>query len=113
MKGAPLVLLAWAALLAVHTIVLIALGGDPLEYLLLGGAALGVALLGLLVAALRRRGDPDALRTVPDLSPPAALAAVAVAGLVVGTELGSWLLLIAAGLLVVALAGLVREGRAR
>jgi hypothetical protein len=50
---------------------------------------------------------------VPDLSPPAALAGVALAGLVVGSELGTWLLLIAGGLLVLALAGLVREGRAR
>jgi hypothetical protein len=105
-KGPPLVLLAWALLLAVHTAVLVALGGDTLEVALLGGAAAGVAVLALVVA-LRRRDE--APRAMPDLSPPAALAAVAVAGLVVGSELGMWLLLISGGLLVLALAGLVRE----
>jgi hypothetical protein len=105
-KGPPLVLLAWALLLAAHTTVLVALGGDTLEVALLGGAAAGVAVLALVVA-LRRRGE--APRAMPDLSPPAALAAVAVAGLVVGSELGMWLLLISGGLLVLALAGLVRE----
>jgi hypothetical protein len=105
-KGAPLVLLAWALLLAVHTTVLVALGGDTLEVALLGGAAAGVAVLALVVALRRRDEGPLALR---DLSPPAALAAVAVAGLVVGSELGMWLLLISGGLLVLALAGLVRE----
>jgi hypothetical protein len=109
-KGAPLVLLAWALLLAVHTTVLVALGGDTLEVALLGGAAAGVAVLAL-VAAVRRHAE--VARAVPDLSPPAALAAVAVAGLVVGSELGMWLLLISGGLLVLALGGLVREGRAR
>jgi hypothetical protein len=105
-KGPPLVFLAWALLLAVHTTVLVALGGDTLEVALLGGAAAGVAVLALLAAL---RGRAEGPRVVPDLSPPAALAAVAVAGLVVGSELGTWLVLIAGGLLVVALAGLVRE----
>jgi hypothetical protein len=105
-KGAPLVLLAWALLLAAHTTVLVALGGDALEIALLGGAAAGVAVLALVVALRRRDEGPRAMR---DLSPPAALAAVAVAGLVVGSELGMWLLLISGGLLVLALGGLVRE----
>jgi len=110
MKGPPLVLLAWALLLAVHTTVLVALGGNAIEVALLGGAAAGVAILAL-VAALRPRVGPS--RVLRDLSPPAALAAVAVAGLVVGSELGTWLVLISGGLLALALGGLVREGRAR
>jgi hypothetical protein len=110
-RGPPLVLVAWAGLLTVHTAVLVALGGDTLEVALRGGAATGVALLAGLAALLRR--DAARVRRVPDLSPPAALAGVALAGLVVGSELGTWLLLIAGGLLVLALAGLVREGRAR
>jgi hypothetical protein len=102
----PLVALAWAGLLAVHTAVLIALGGDALEVLLLAGAAAGAASLALVLAVRRRRGSR---RAVPDISLPTVLAAVAVAGLVIGAELGTWLILISAGLLALALAGLVRE----
>lgn len=103
----PLVLLAWALLLGVNATVLVLLGGTGLEVALLGGAATGCALLAALVAVSR---GPD--RSVRELSLPTMLAAVAVAGLVVGSELGTWLLLISGGLLVVAAAGLVRE-RAR
>jgi hypothetical protein len=106
MKG-PLVALAWAALLAVNTAVLIALGGDRLEVLLLAGASAGAALLALVLAVRRRRGME---RAVPAMSLPTVLAAVAVAGLVIGAELGTWLVLISAGLLALAVAGLVREG---
>jgi hypothetical protein len=101
-KG-PLVPLIWAALLAVHTIVLLALGGDVLEALLLAGAAAGSAVLAALMALRRDREGPD-------LSGPTALAAIAVAGLVIGAELGPWLLLISAGALLLAFAGLAREG---
>ena len=38
MKGPALVLLAWGALLGVNTAVLIALGGDELPVLMLGGS---------------------------------------------------------------------------
>lgn len=103
MKG-PLVPLIWAAFLMVNTTVLIALGGDTLEVLLLAGAAVGAAVLAALMVLRRGRGAPD-------LSPPTALAAVAVTGLVLGAELGPWLLLISAGALVLAFAGLVREGQ--
>jgi hypothetical protein len=100
----PLVLLAWALLLGVHTTVLVLLGGNGLEVGLLGGAAVGCALLAGVVAVWRGSG-----RAPRDLSAPTAMAAVAVAGLVVGSELGTWLLLISGGLLLVAAAGLVRE----
>jgi hypothetical protein len=104
-----LVPLAWSALLAVHTAVLIAFGGDTLAVLLLGGAAAGAAALAAVLAVARgRRGGRDG---APALSAPAALAAVGVAGLVVGTELGTWLVLISAGLLALALAGLAQEAR--
>jgi hypothetical protein len=96
--------LVWAGLLAVNAIVLIALGGDALEVLLLAGAAAGAAVLAAL---MRLRGGR---RAAPELSPPTVLAAVAVAGLVVGAELGPWLVLISAGALALALAGLLREG---
>jgi hypothetical protein len=105
---AALVLLVWAGLLAVHTTVLLALGGTTLEVLLLAGAAAGAAVLGVLMATRRRAAHDDA----PDVSPSTVLAAVAVAGLVVGAQMGEWLVLISAGMLALAFAGLVRE-RAR
>jgi formate-dependent nitrite reductase membrane component NrfD len=99
------VLLVWAGLLAVHTAVLLAFGGDALEVLLLAGVSAGAAAVALLMALRRRDGRDDA----PDVSPATVLAAVAVAGLVVGAELGQWLLLISAGMLALALGGLLRE----
>jgi len=110
MKGPALVLLAWGALLGVNTAVLIALGGDELPVLMLGGSAAGSALVGLALLARRRRRE-DERRAVPDLSPPAALAAASVAGLVLGAELGQWLILLSAGGLALALGGLLRELR--
>jgi hypothetical protein len=99
----PLVLLAWALLLGVHTTVLVLLGGNGLEVGLLGGAAAGCAVLAAVVAVWRGRE-----RSVPELSLPTMLAAVAVAGLVLGGELGTWLILISGGLLVVAVVELAR-----
>ncbi len=101
--------LAWAALLAIHTIVLIALGGDTLEVLLLAGASAGAAVLAVLIAVRRRAAEE---RGAPAVSAATVLAALAVAGLVIGAEFGPWLLLISAGALALALAGLLSE-RAR
>jgi len=97
------VLLAWAALLTLNTIVLITLGGDGLEVFLLGGAAAGVVVLAALMA-VRRDGE------APEASPAAVLAALAVTGLVLGTELGLWLVLISLGVLALAGFRLLREG---
>ena len=94
--------LIWAGLLAVNATVLLALGGEALEVLLLAGAAAGAAVLAAVMTL--RRG-----RAAPEVSGSAALAAVAVAGLVLGAELGPWLLLISGGVLLLALGGLVRE----
>jgi hypothetical protein len=103
-KG-PLVPLVWAALLAIHTIVLIALGGKALEVLLLAGAAVGAAAVAALMTI--RAGGTG--RVKYGRSAPAVLAAVAVAGLALGAELGQWLVLISAGALALALAGMLRE----
>jgi hypothetical protein len=97
--------LVWAGLLTINAIVLIALGGDLLEVLLLAGAAAGAAALAALMAVRAGGGAPD-------VSPATVLAAVAVAGLVLGAEVGQWLILISAGLLALALFALLRE-RAR
>ena len=111
MRRSAGLLLVWAVLLGVNTAVLVALGGDALPVGLLGGAAVGTAILAAVVA-LRARPAEERW-SVTEASPAAALASVAVAGLVVGAELGLWLLLIAAGALVVAVGGLVRERRAQ
>jgi hypothetical protein len=103
-----LVLLAWSALLAVNATVLLAFDGGALPVALLGGAAAATAVLAAVLAALRGAGGRDA---APSLSVPTALAAAGVAGLVLGAELGTWLVLISAGLLALSLAGLAHEAR--
>jgi hypothetical protein len=103
-----LVLLAWSALLTFNATVLIAFDGGTLPVALLGGAAAATAVLAVVLAALRTAGARDA---APGLSAPTALAAIGAAGLVLGAELGTWLVLISAGLLAVALAGLAHEAR--
>ena len=111
MRSAGIVLLAWAVLLGVNTAVLVALGGDTLPVCLLGGAAAGTAVLAA-VAAVRARPSRERW-AVPEASPAAALAAIALAGLAVGAELGRWLLLISGGVLALAVGGLIRERRAQ
>jgi hypothetical protein len=106
---APLVLLAWAVLLALNAGVLLAFGGGALPVALLGGAAGASAVLGVVLAA--RGGRPEEPRPAPELSGAAALAGACVAGIVIGAELGLWLVLISAGALVLALAALAREDR--
>jgi hypothetical protein len=110
-RGSAAVLLAWAVLLGINTGVLVALGGDVLPVALLGGAAVGTAVLAAVVAVRARRDDER--WAVTSASPAAALAAIALAGLVLGAELGLWLLLISGGALLLAIGGLLRERRAQ
>jgi hypothetical protein len=96
------VLAAWAGLLALWTVVQLAFSPEPISLILLGGAALGVALLA---AAAR----PSAREPGPDLSPATVLVALGVAALLSGTELGPWCLALGALLTAAGIAGLVAE----
>jgi hypothetical protein len=99
------VFLVWAAFLGVLALVLLAWTQSALMNGLLFGAAAGTVVLALL--ALRAR-EPRR-RIVPDLSIATALTAIGVALAVAGSAVGTWLVLVGAGLLVLGLAGLVRE----
>jgi hypothetical protein len=99
------VFLVWAAFLGVLALVLLAWTQSVLMNGLLFGAAAGTVVLALL--ALRAR-EPRR-RMVPDLSLATALTAIGVALAVAGSAVGTWLVLVGAGLLVLGLAGLVRE----
>lgn len=105
MSRPSVVFLVWAALLGVLALVLLAWTQSVLMNGLLFGAAAGTVVLALL--ALRAR-EPRR-RMVPDLSLATALTAIGIALAVAGSAVGTWLVLIGAGLLVLGLAGLVRE----
>jgi amino acid transporter len=118
-KRSPVSLAVWALFLAVLGAVLwiVFLPGAPkwgydvlLSVALPALAGLGTAAMAL--AAARRRPAPPVER-LPDLSLSTPLVAVACGLLLIGTEVGAWLELIAAGLLCLALGGLVRELRAQ
>lgn len=105
MSRPSVVFLVWAAFLGVLALVLLAWTQSVLMNGLLFGAAAGTVVLALL--ALRAR-EPRR-RMVPDLSLATALTAIGVALAVAGSAVGTWLVLVGAGLLVLGLAGLVRE----
>lgn len=105
MSRPSVVFLVWAAFLGVLALVLLAWTQSVLMNGLLFGAAAGTVVLALL--ALRAR-EPRR-RMVPDLSLATALTAIGIALAVAGSAVGTWLVLIGAGLLVLGLAGLVRE----
>ena len=95
----------WAAFLLVLGLVLLAWTRSPLMNGLLFGAVAGTVVLALL--AIHARGPVR--RLVPDVSLPTALAGIGVALAVTGTAIGTWLVLVGAGLFVLGLAGVVRE----
>jgi hypothetical protein len=95
------VFLLWAGLLALWTVLQLAFSPEPITVILLGGAALGVAVL----AAVARPSN----RAAPDLSPATVLVALGVAALLSGTELGPWCLALGALLVAAGLAGLAAE----
>jgi hypothetical protein len=103
-------LLGFAAVLAVLDALLWSYGPTRLAGLLLALPALvavvAAAAVGLPAAAA---GGP---RTVPELSLPTVVAAVACAVAAAGVIFGLWLILIGAGLAVAAVTGIVRELRA-
>jgi hypothetical protein len=98
------VLLFWAGLLGLWTAVQLVFGPHLITVLLLGGAAVAVALTAF-VARLAR----PARRETPDLSPSTPLIAFGVAALLSGSELGPWCLGLGALMTAAGLAGLLGE----
>src|SRR5690242_9520698 len=95
----------WAGLLALWTVVQLLFSPPLITLALLGGAALAVALLAVVVRRAPR--EPSE----PDLSPATVLLVFGVAALVSGAELGTWCILLGALLAACGIASLVAEGR--
>jgi uncharacterized membrane protein YfcA len=105
----------WGALMAV-------IGGagavifgfsDPEEPALFGSTVAAMMILGGVVWMRRwDRVDEEYLRAHPDVSPPIPWIGVSIGLLAYSLEVGWWLSLIAGGMIVAGLAGLVRERRA-
>jgi hypothetical protein len=115
MSRAWATLVLWGLFLAVLAAVTTPFHADVYTYSLLGGSALFVLALGLVVLVTGRRAERATARQVrpqPGLSFPSMLLGIALAALALGAELGLWLVLIGAGLSVLAVGGLVREWRA-
>jgi len=112
-KGGALVLVVWALLLGVNTAVMATVFNEnPTSVWLLGGAATATALVALFLWLRRRRApgeDPDPERAVTDVSMASSLVGLALALMLLGAQLGVWLVLIGAGLLVAGLGGVTRE----
>ena len=98
------VLLFWAGLLALWTVIQFVFAPHAITVILLGGAAVAVALTAF-VARLARPARRDA----PDLSPSTPLIALGVAALLSGSELGPWCLALGALMTAAGLAGLLGE----
>jgi hypothetical protein len=98
------VLLFWAGLLALWTVVQLVFAPEWITVALLGGAAIAVALTAF-VAHLARPARRDAR----DLSFSTPLVALGVAALLSGTELGPWCIALGALMTAAGLAGLLGE----
>lgn len=112
---AAAVFLLWGALLgAILVTGLIFFGfSGPEAPALFGGSVAVMAILAALIALRRWDAiDEEYLRSHPDISPPVAWLGVSFGLLAYSLEVGWWLSLIGAGMVVVGLAGLVRERRA-
>ena len=116
MRRPGVAILAWAALLGALAVVLWAVFEevDYLSVLMPAFAVAGTALIALAGwRAARRAGERAfAPQAVPETSWPAALAALALALVLLGLEVGTFLCLIGAGLFAFAVGGLAREWRA-
>jgi hypothetical protein len=104
----------WAVFLGVLTAATAPFGAGIYTWALLGGAALFTLAIGLLALGVNGRGDATEPvgPTRSGLSYPAMMLGLGLAGVALGTEVGPWLMLIGAGLCVIAIGGLVREVRA-
>jgi hypothetical protein len=98
------VLLFWAGLLALWTALQLIFAPHLITVLLLGGAAVAVALTAFVAHLARPAG-----REGRDLSPSTPLLAIGVAALLSGTELGPWCLALGGVMTAAGLAGLLGE----
>jgi hypothetical protein len=108
--GGPIVCAVFGTLLGALLVGLLFSQRDPLPDLLLGGAS-ALSFLTAVVLEVRERRPPKPLRADPDLSLGAVALAFGIAGLIVGAEVGTWMLLISAGVLAGAIMQLARERR--
>jgi hypothetical protein len=105
----------WAAFLGVLAAVTAPFDPDIYTVTLLAGSALFTLAIGVLVLVANGPGDQVDRRRdgpPPGLSYPAMLLGVGLGTVGLGTQLGDWLVLVGAGLCVLALGGLIREWRA-
>lgn len=94
--------IVWAGLIAIQLAITFAFDADTTTRLLFTWLVAGALLLSLLAVGRRRR-------TAPPVSLAGLLLGLAILALVLGAELGTWLLLIGAGMAVLALAKRVTE----
>lgn len=110
MRGGAGTLLVWAGFLAALAATLWIWSGEALPVALLGGSALATAGAGAVTGVLREPAD-EGERWLPGTSPGTALIAAAIVLAPVGAVFGSFLTLIAAGLLALGAGLLVVELR--
>lgn len=116
MSRAALVMLVWAGLLALLAAVQAIFPTHLVSVYLLGGASAATLVIAALVFAGRRRApefDPDAERPVTELSVASGFTGVAIALLAASARFGVFLALIAGGMVILGLAGVLRERRAQ
>ena len=112
----PVPFLLWGAMMAVIGLCGVVIFGftDAEEPALFGGTVATMLVLAALVWRRRwGRIDEEYLRAHPDLSPPIPWIGVSIGLLAYSLEVGWWLSLIAGGMIVAGIAGLVRERRAQ
>jgi hypothetical protein len=96
------VLVFWAGLLALWTIVQLAFRPHAITLILLGGSALAVVLVAFVARLARPPRQPSG-----DLAPAAIMLAMGIAALLSGTELGTWCIALGALVTAAALVALV------
>jgi hypothetical protein len=110
-KGGWIVLAGWGALLVAFAAVQLTLEVEAIEIALLGGSGAIVVVAGAaaLIAERRRRAPRGGGEVLRWTSASSAALAVGVCLLVLGWELGGWMIGIGAGVTAVGLVGVIRE----
>jgi hypothetical protein len=114
MKRAWIVLVGWGALLVAFAVAQLTLEPEAIELALLGGSGLIVIAGGAaaLIAERRRRPARAQAEVLRWTSASSVALAVGICLLVLGWELGAWMIGIGAGLTALGLFGVIRETRA-